>query len=113
MEKKKIKILDTKYIKDSDLVYWDVVIIDEEKNISLAMHGKDMLTGFGILDNVEYDQMLEFLDMIKGKQLEWQTESTITNVPDLNNDDAVYNAIKEIDKYPFEEVEEEEKEKDI
>ena len=109
MDKKKIKILDTKYIKDKDLVYWEIVIIDEEKNISLAMHGKDMLAGFGILDSVEYSQMLEFLDMIKGKQLEWQTESTITTVPDLNNDDSVYNAIKEIEKFPFEAVEKEEK----
>ena len=109
MDKKKIKILDTKYIKDKDLVYWEVIIIDEEKSMSLAMYGKDMLAGFGILDNVEHNQMLEFLDMIKGKQLEWQTESTITAVPDLNNDDSVYNAIKEIEKFPFEEVEEEEK----
>jgi hypothetical protein len=70
---KKIKILNTIYHQEQDLVYWDILVVSEDKKIKLAMRGREMLSGFGITNKVTTEQMKNFLSKIKGKEINWVT----------------------------------------
>jgi len=102
-ETKRIKILETEYKDEEDLVYWKINILDEDKLVKIAMRAKELLDGMGIVGDVTKEEMNQFLSDIKGKEINWTFDVKIKDVPkvDENNAEQIASAI---DEYPFPEV---------
>ena len=103
-EKRRIKILDTEYKEEEKLVYWHIEVLDDKSKIKLAMRVKELMDGFGIVGNVTTEQLLKFLDDIKGKELDWVFEVRSSNLPDKVTEDNAGSVASVIDGDPYPEV---------
>lgn len=113
---KKIKILETEYIAEKDLVYWTVSSLEDDVPIpKIAMRGVEMLEGFGITSKVNPKQMKKFLSSMKGKELNWVIEGRAKEVidPKHASADLLEKYASDMDQDPFFEVIEIEKEKEL
>lgn len=105
-ESKRIKILETEYFPDNDLVYWTIQVVGDSVPFRLAMRGKEILDSFGIVGEVTLMQMKQFMKDIKGKEINWRIDGRMKDMPtpEKDSDDKIHDAMKEMDKDPFSEV---------
>ena len=103
-ETKRIKILETEYKVEEELVYWKIHILDEDRSVKIAMRSSELMDGFGIVGEVSNEQLLQFLSNIEGKELNWVFDVKIKQMPGEINENNIGSIVNVIDEYPFPEV---------
>jgi len=111
MEKKsRIKIVDTNYNEDFNLVQWKVNMLEDDKEIVLAWRGNDLGDALGITKEIPPDLMKKFCKDMIGKEINLVISSD-TDQFDVEKfaqlkPEEMQNVINDLEKkYPFYEVE--------
>jgi hypothetical protein len=68
-QKQKIKILDTKYNKENNVVAWYVEFLETNKKITLVWSGDDLGTALGIKQKIPPDMLEDFCGKMKDKTI--------------------------------------------
>ncbi len=104
----RVKIIDTKYYQDKDLVIWEMRKLETGEVIKIAFKGQDIGQSFGINQKVSPDIIEKFCNDMKNKEINWVNEVTYEDLPPAKDitDDHMYNLGMELSKYPFKEVSE-------
>lgn len=104
METKKVKIIDTFYDEDKNLVLWDVEFVDDkERKITLAMQADESGFAVGINSYLTPELTQELCDKIKGKELNLKIEAEIKNLPKMEDLSAeeMQKISRSLNNYPF------------
>jgi len=110
-QSRKIKILDTSYNKETNLVKWHIEFLDnlsEEKKFTLAWIGDDLGKALGIKGTIPPDMMEDFCISMRGKELNLVMDSDIKlqNAGEFKNmgTSELQNLHNIVDRYPYYEV---------
>lgn len=109
-QKTRVKILDTNYREDLNLVQWKIKMLEDDKNITLAWRGGDLGEALGITKEIPPDLMEKFCKDMIGKEI------NLVLSPEMDKFDAesfkklsdkeMQNISNEMErKYPYYEVE--------
>jgi hypothetical protein len=104
-KKQRVKILDTKYTKKSNLVEW-LVELENKDQLVLALPGDDIGPSIGIKGHMTTEQIKELCEKIKGKEVNLIIEGDQKEIPKLKDmtNDQIQKLSDEMDKFPFHEV---------
>jgi len=83
-QKKKIKILNTEYDSENNLVGWEVEFLDDHKRLTLLWNGDDLGNALGIKQKISPELMKDFCDKMKGKEVNLEMIADMENLPDFN-----------------------------
>jgi len=84
MDAKRVKILKASYNEKWNLVFWDIVFMEDMRDTKLAWHAKDLSTALGIKDKngepayIEPGLMKKFCSDIEGKEINLVIEKAVT-----------------------------------
>lgn len=104
METKKVKIIDTSYDEDKNLVLWDIEFInDKEKKLTLAIQADEAGFAVGVNSYLTPELIQELCDKIKGKELNLNIEAEIKDLPKMENlnADEMQKISRSLNNYPF------------
>jgi len=68
-DKKRVKILDTDFNEELNLIQWKIQILENNSQIVLAWRGGDLGQALGIDTVISPDEMRKFCKDIKGKEI--------------------------------------------
>jgi len=107
-EIKKVKILETNYDKDKDIVKWFIRELETNREITLAWKASDLGTALGIKNEIPSDLMEDFCKKMRNKEINliMKPDSQLLG-KDLKNEDKMKSFHSNFDKYPYQEVIEE------
>lgn len=111
MEKtSRVKILDTDYNKELNLVQWKIQMLEDEKQLVLAWRGSDLGHALGITAIIPPDIMKKFCEDIKGKEINLVMSSEMDQFDadkfaNLSPTEMQKISNEMEEKYPFYEVE--------
>ena len=102
-EPKKVKIIESTYYEEKDVVEWLIEFVDNKNRIKLVWPSTDLGIALGIEQNISPEQMKKFCKDIKGKEINLVMEADIKDMPSVKDmNDAEIDALsKKLDKYPF------------
>jgi len=106
-EPKRVKILQTEYVKRNDLVVWTIQILSDMKVIRMAWLGNDLAIALGIKGKIEPYLMTKFCQDMVGKEINLVIDAVIKEPPTFSKDmdmKAIKDLHDELDKYPYYEV---------
>jgi len=94
----RVKILDTAYDKDRDLITWRVNMPDG-KTIDLVWPRSDLGPAIGISGDITVELLLPFLEALKGKEKNLVIEGDIKEIADLNDMSSLKQQDEALRKY--------------
>jgi len=105
-QKRKVKILNTDYNKESNLVKWHIKDIKEDKEITLAWGGSDLAKALGIKKDIPPDVMKNFCEEMIGKTINLIMEKEDLGVNSFNISDVSETELKNFDNKfnPYQDV---------
>jgi hypothetical protein len=107
---KKIKILATRFEKTSGMIYWKVIFLEDNKEMTLAWPKQDLipaLLGKKLIDFVLPDEEIEkFCHNILGKEISLIITCGMQMPSDLKNltTERIQKLAQNLDQFPFYEV---------
>jgi len=102
-EPKKVKIIESKYYKQKDIVEWMIEFVEDKKQLRLVWPSSDLGVALGINGYIKPELMEKFCKDIKGKEINLVMESDIQDVPSFKDMsiEQVNELSKKLDEYPF------------
>ena len=102
-EPKKVKIIESTYYEEKDVVEWLIEFVDNKNRIKLVWPSSDLGTALGIEKYIPPEAMKKFCKDIEGKEINLVMEADIKDMPSIKdmNEDEIDALSKKLDKYPF------------
>jgi hypothetical protein len=82
-EIKRIKILNTEYDSQNNIVAWEIEFLEDKKKLTLLWSGNDLGNALGIKQKIPPELMKDFCDKMKGKEINLAIVPDMEKSPDF------------------------------
>ena len=108
MAKRKIKILETSYNLDNDLIKWKISYLDNKEEVTLAWLSSDLEVALGIKGKIPKEAIPDFCKKMKGREI-FLDNKAVEKTPDVDafkqlGGTNIQQQFDSLDKYPYHEV---------
>jgi len=108
MAKRKVKILETSYTIETDLIKWKIRYLDNNEEVTLAWLSSDLGVALGIKGDIPKELIPDFCEKMKGKEI-YLDNIAVEEPPDIDSfkkhdPSSMQQECDNLDKYPYHEV---------
>ena len=108
MAKRKVKILETSYNSDDDLIKWKILYLDNKEEVTLAWLSSDLEVALGIKGKIPKEAIPDFCEKMEGKEM-FLDNRAVEKAPNTDafkqlGSNNLQQQHDSLDKYPYNEA---------